>query len=117
MFGSWERLIGRVALACCLAAITGCTSMRVKVSGDRGVRYQAAWTTPDGGTVTRAGTVPETFTFKSDVTGWFQNSTGEGEFRVRVYEGMGILVDEILIDSGRRVVIERQGRGVSYRIE
>jgi hypothetical protein len=30
---------------------------------------------------------------------------------------MGILVDEILIDSGRRVVIERQGRGVSYRIE
>jgi hypothetical protein len=95
----------------------GCSSIRVKVSGDPGVRYRAAWTTASAGTTTRSGVVPASFTFDGDVLGWFQNATGNGEFRVRVYEGMGLLVDETFENSAQRVVIERKGRSVSYRID
>lgn len=95
----------------------GCSSIRVKVSGDRGVSYQAAWTTADEGTTTRSGTVPASFGFDGDVTGWFQNATGTGRLRVRVYEGMGLLVDETIENTARRVVIERKGRSISYRVE
>jgi uncharacterized protein YceK len=98
-------------------ATTGCSSIRVKVSGDPGVRYQAAWTTADAGTTTRSGVVPASFTFDGDVLGWFQNATGNGEFRVRVFEGMGLLVDETFENSAQRVVIERKGRTVSFRID
>lgn len=97
--------------------LTGCSSLRVRVSGDKGVQYQAAWTTEAQGNVTRSGPVPATFKFPADVVGWFRNAGASGEFRVRVYEGMGVLVDETVVDSGRRVVIERKGKGVSFRIE
>lgn len=108
------RLFGCAGL---LVLAAGCSSLRVKLSGDRGVRYQAAWTTAEAGTVTRSGTVPATLTFERDVTGWFQNPTASGTLRVRVYEGMGLLVDETIENSARRVVIERKGRGVSFRLE
>ncbi len=98
-------------------AVAGCSSIRVKVSGDSGVRYQAAWTTASAGTTTRSGVVPASFTFDGDVLGWFQNATGNGAFRVRVYEGMGLLVDETFESSAQRVVIERKGRTVSFRID
>jgi hypothetical protein len=105
-------------LACvAVALLTGCSTFRVRLSGDRGVAYHAAWTTPGGGTTTRMGTVPVSFTFDGNVTGWFQNASGSGKFRVRVYEGMSVLVDETLENNARRVVIERKGRGVSYRVE
>ncbi|HAV64232.1 MAG TPA: hypothetical protein DCY13_17930 [Verrucomicrobiales bacterium] len=100
-----------------LLLATGCTSVRVRLTGDRGVRYTAAWTTTEAGTQTRSGTVPATLTFKGDFSGWFQNAASAGKFRVRVYEGMGVLVDETTVDRARRVVVERKGRGVSYRIE
>jgi len=103
-------------LAAVLAA-AGCSSIRVKVSGDRDVRYQAAWTTAAGGTTTRSGPVPSSFRFDEDVTGWFQNATGTGRFRVRVYEGLGLLVDETIENSARRLVIERKGHSVSYRVD
>jgi hypothetical protein len=97
--------------------LTGCSSLRVKVSGDSGVQYQAAWTTAGAGTTTRSGSVPATFHFREAVTGWFQNACGDGRFRVRVYDGLSLLVDETFENAGRRLVIEHQGRGVSYRIE
>jgi hypothetical protein len=104
-------------LAVLALGLTGCSSLRVRVTGDRDVRYQSAWTTTARGTETRSGRVPSTFSFQDEVTGWVQNSTGSGRMRVRVYGGMGVLLDETLVDSARRVVIERKGRGVSYRIE
>jgi len=96
---------------------TGCTSVRVRLTGDEGVRFQAAWSTAQAGTQTRSGAVPTTLKFDGDFTGWFQNPTGAGELRVRVYEGMSVLVDERTGRSVRRVVVERRGRGVSYRTE
>jgi hypothetical protein len=97
--------------------LTACSSLRVKVSGDSGVQYQAAWTTAGAGTTTRSGSVPATFHFSEAVTGWFQNAGGDGRFRVRVYDGLSLLVDETFENAGRRLVIEHQGRDVSYRIE
>jgi hypothetical protein len=110
------RWIRGFLLFTALLTAAGCSTVRVKVTGDRGVRYQAAWNTAGEGTQTRSGVVPASFRFKQDFAGWFQNATGTGEFRVRVYEGMGLLVDETT-DGARRVVVERKGRGVSYRIE
>ena len=114
-------VVNRTCLALLTAglalAATGCSSIRVKVTGERGVRYQAAWMTASEGTVTRSGVVPASFNFAGDMTGWFQNASGTGDFRVRVYEGMGLLVDETITGSARRVVIERKGRSVSYRFE
>lgn len=112
-----NRLPVKMLFLAALVAAAGCSSIRVKLSGDRGVRYQAVWTTAALGTTTRSGTVPESFSFKEDMTGWFQNATGTGTFRVRIYEGMGLLVDETIENSARRVVIERKGGGVSYRVD
>ena len=112
-----KRLFSSLVAICTVGALAGCSSVRVKLSGDREVRYQAAWTTTSSGTTTRSGVVPASFSFDGDVTGWFQNATGSGEFRVRVYEGMGLLVDETLDGSARRFVIERKGRAVRFRME
>lgn len=96
---------------------SGCSSVRVSLSGDPGVTYHAAWTTASIMTTTRSGRVPASFTFDGSFSGWFQNASGSGRFRVRVYQGMGLLVDESLENSARRIVIERKGKGVSYRVE
>lgn len=112
-----KRLTILLAAAGLSLLATGCSTIRVHLSGTPGVEYHAAWSTRNVMTTTRRGKVPETFTFKDDFTGWFQNATGSGRFRVRVYQGMGLLVDQGLEDSGRKIVIERKGRRVSYRIE
>ncbi len=112
-----NRTLSSLLVAGAMLFSSGCNSIRVKVTGDRGVQYQAAWTTASEGTVSRSGLVPASFTFAGNMAGWFQNATGAGAFRVRVYQGMGLLVDETVEDSPRRVVIERKGRSVSYRID
>lgn len=96
---------------------TACSSVRVRITGDKGVRYHAAWTPKDGSTQTRSGEVPASFKFDEDFVGWFQNAAGAGRFRVRVYEGYGVLVDESIDNTARRVVIERKGQSVGFRIE
>ncbi len=112
-----KRLFSSLVAICTVGALAGCSSVRVKLSGDRTVRYQAAWTTTSSGTTTRSGVVPASFSFEGDVTGWFQNASGSGKFRVRIYEGMGLLVDETLDGAARRVVIERKGRAVRFSVE
>jgi len=112
-----NRLISPLLAGSVALVLTGCSSVRVKLSGDVGVQYRAAYTTQEEGTTTRSGSVPASFRFDGEVVGWFMNATGSGRFRVRVYKGMGLLVDETVEDSARRVLIERKGRGVSYRVE
>ena len=108
---NWWLLAGVVLLG------AGCSSVRVRVSGDTGVAYHAAWSTADVMTTTRSGKVPKTFWFDGNFSGWFQNASGEGHFRVRVYEGMGLLVDQSLENSARKIIIERKGKRISYRID
>lgn len=112
-----NRVLNWLVLACVVLLLTGCSSVRVRVSGDPGVTYHAAWTTANVMTTTRSGKVPETFSFDGNFSGWFQNASGAGRFRVRVYQGMGLLVDESLENSARKIVIERKGKRVSYRVD
>ena len=101
-----------VVLAICLT-VTGCARMVIKVSGDKGVNYRAAWT-DDSGSHTQRGPVPETFKVRDDkFVGWFQNTTSSGEFRVRVYRGWSLLVDETMINSAQRISVEKRGDGVA----
>lgn len=105
-------------LQCSLAVsasflLTGCASMVVKLSGDKGLNYQAAWT-DDTGNHTQRGKLPETFKIRDEkYVGWFQNTTSAGEFRVRVYRGWSLLVDETVINSAQRITVEKKGNGVS----
>ena len=111
-------LVRLVALALGVLLLgTACSTVRVRITGDRGVRYQAAWTERNRGTQTRSGDVPVSFTFNEDFVGWFQNAAGAGQFRVRVYEGFGVLVDQSSDNTARRIVIERKGKSVGYRLE
>ncbi|MBI1177146.1 hypothetical protein GC207_06865 [bacterium] len=112
-----KRLLDCLLLAGVVLLGAGCSTVRVRVSGDAGVTYHAAWSTADVMTTTRSGKVPKTFWFDGDFSGWFQNASGEGHFRVRVYEGMGLLVDESLENSARKIVIEHKGKRISYRID
>lgn len=112
-----RRAILPLLLATLLPLATGCSTVRVRVTGDSGVRYTSAWTTAKGATQTRSGTVPATLTFKEDFTGWFQNTTGSGSMRVRIYEGMGKLVDQTIVNRPGRVVVERKNHGIAFRVE
>jgi len=92
---------------------TGCTPLRIKLSGDKGVRYQAAWT-DDKGMHADSGRVPKTFKFKDKkFVGWFRSLNSSGEFRVRVYQGWSLLVDQTNVDSAQRITVEKKGEGVS----
>lgn len=103
---------------CCLLLsflllTTGCSPLRIKLSGDKGVRYQAAWT-DDKGNHAESGSVPKLYKFKDEkVVGWFRNLNSSGEFRVRVYQGWSLLVDETMVNSAQRVTVEKKGEGVS----
>lgn len=107
--GTWMLMVGLAA--------AGCSNVRVSLKGDSGVRYAAAWTSSEGGTQTRSGPVPASFKFDGPFHGWFQNATGTGALRVRVYEGFVTLVDLTIEDRPGRVFVERKDRGVSYRVE
>lgn len=106
----------RFCLLLSLAVLaTGCTPLRVKLSGDKGVRYQAAWT-DDKGNHALSGSVPKTFKFKDEkVVGWFRSLNSSGEFRVRVYQGWSLLADETIINSAQRITVDKKGDGVSIR--
>jgi hypothetical protein len=107
-----------VAIRCCLllsmlVLATGCSPLRIKLSGDSSVRYQAAWT-DNKGNHTESGAVPKLFKFKDEnVVGWFRNLSSSGEFRVRVYQGWSLLVDETSINSAQRITVEKKGDNVS----
>jgi len=103
---------------CCLLfsfmiLATGCSPLRIKLTGSDGVRYQAAWT-DDKGNHSESGSVPKLYKFKDEkVVGWFRNLSSSGEFRVRVYQGWSLLVDETSVNSAQRITVEKTGDGVS----
>ena len=107
-----------VAIRCCLLPavvfmVTGCSPLRIKLSGTEGVRYQAAWTDAKGNH-SESGTVPKLYKFKDEqVTAWYRNLSSSGEFRVRVYQGWSLLVDETVVNSAQRITVEKNGDGVS----
>lgn len=109
-----QQLIHAGCTVLLVGLVTGCSSVRVRLSGTEGSRYQAAWSTDEEGLKQQSGELPASITLpKGEVSGWFESKTSGAMFRVRVYQGWSKIYDLEMNDGGRRVVVETIGNSVS----
>ena len=89
--------------------LVGCAGDRVRLNGNEGAGYRAGVTTQTAGNRSYSGTFPATIKLpEEDFTAWFQHARGNGEFRVRVYQGAVKVFDVDMEGQTKRIYMERR---------
>lgn len=98
-----------LALVVAIPLLAGCAGDRVRLTGNEGGGYRAGITTSSAGNTSYSGEFPTTIKLpEEDFTAWFQHARGNGEFRVRVYQGAVKVFDVDMEGQTKRIYMERR---------